>query len=95
MAGKTNTEKIDELYRLVYSLLERVDDIEEDIAVIPALVTRVAILEHQLSDLKNSMEQQFADLKKSLETLTTRLWQIGISLGVAVVGALLTALLRK
>ncbi len=84
MAGKTNTEKTDELDRLVTSLTGRVDVIQRDIAELPALFTRAAVL-----------EQQVVDLNKKLEALTARLWQIGIPLVVGLSVALLTAILRR
>ncbi len=84
MAGKTNTEKIDDLTKSLYALIGRVDATETQITDWPSLSARVAVLEHQM-----------VDVKKSLETLNARLWQIGIPLVVGVIVALLTALLRK
>jgi hypothetical protein len=95
MAGRTNTEKIEDLFRQVHILTERVEAIKTTIDDYPTLLSRVAVVEQRVTDLKTTFEHQFADLKKSLETLHARLWQIGIPLIVGVIGALLTALLRK
>ena len=84
MAGKTNTEKIEDLARLVHILVDRVDSLRTEVSELNTLSSRVAVLEHQV-----------ADLKKSLDTLHVRLWQIGIPLVVGVIVTLLTALLRK
>jgi hypothetical protein len=84
MAGRTNTEKIEDLYRQVHILTERVEAIKTTIEGYPTLLSREAVLEHQV-----------ADLRKSVDVLNARLLQIGIPLIVGVIGALLTALLRK
>ncbi len=84
MPGRTNTEKIEGLYRLVDPLSERVDTIKENVSEMMDLVTKVAVL-----------EQQIADLKKQHESLINRLWVIGTPILIAIVGALLTAFLRK
>jgi hypothetical protein len=84
MAAKTNTDKIDELTKTVYTLASTVDAMSTETVQLPSLSVKVAILENQV-----------ADLKKNDETLITRLWMIGVPLIVAVIGTLLTALLRK
>ena len=84
MAGRTNTEKIDEVTKTVASLSATVDAMKTQTAELPSLSARVAVLEHQM-----------ADLKKSLDTLNARLWQIGIPLVIGVLVSLLAALLRK
>jgi hypothetical protein len=84
MPGKTNTEKIEELYTLCHKLEIRAEVLERDVSLLAPLTAKVAVL-----------EQQITDLNKRLEALTARLWQIGIPLIVAAFGALLAALLRK
>lgn len=57
MAGKTNTEKIDELAKLTAVQDERLENIRKDIEGLPALTLKVALVEQRLNDLCGKVDE--------------------------------------
>ncbi len=82
MARKTDGEKIDELEKLVAALIERVDNLRKDVDAADA-ARRITLVEHQL-----------AELKKNQEKWGQRIWMIVAPLVAAIIGSLLTYLLK-
>jgi hypothetical protein len=74
----------DNLERLVGTLTERVERLRQTLVAMGDLSTRVALLEHQV-----------AELKKAQEKWGRRLWMLLAPLAGAVVGALLTYYLQE
>ena len=83
MPGKTNTEKIDELARRVEVIDERLGASRTELAEVRPLASRVAVLEHQVSDLK----ERFVWLRNLGAAVVLAL--------AGLVGTLLTLLLHK
>jgi hypothetical protein len=83
MARKTDGEKIDELEKVVATLIERVDAVQRDIEGIAELKRDVAVLEERLNELKRVVEE--AGRKR---------WAVLPPLIGAIVGAALTLLLQ-
>jgi len=95
MPSKTLGDKVDELLQAMAVATHRLDKLEVNVSrltqeqsemydSIAELTTRLTLLEHQ-----------FAEMKKANEERDRRLWMIGGSLFVAIIGAILTFLLRK
>ncbi|MFO0967056.1 MAG: hypothetical protein U0793_15930 [Gemmataceae bacterium] len=49
MPRRSDGEKIDELERIVATLIERVDNVREDADTVPDLSARVAVLEEKVA----------------------------------------------
>jgi hypothetical protein len=85
MAGKTQGEKIDELQQNMATLTERLDNLVRFLESqdVPGLLTRVALLEQRVEDLRHGKEEW-----------ARRLWVIVGALLSAAVGALFGYYLR-
>jgi hypothetical protein len=83
MARKTVGEKVDELEKNVAAVVARLDNACNELSRLPDLRIQVAVL-----------EQRIVQLEKSRELWGQRLWLILAPLVGAVVGSLLTFLLR-
>jgi hypothetical protein len=77
MARKTNDEKIDELEKLVATLIERVDSVRKEMID----RERMAVIEERLNEFK-----------KTVEEAGRRRWAILPSIAAAVIGSILTLL---
>jgi hypothetical protein len=78
MPSKTNTEKIEEMSRLVAALTERLDNVRRDTEGLAELATQVALL-----------RQRVEDLRSGWNTWSQRWWMLVPPLVGALAGAVL------
>ena len=57
MPSKTNTDRIVELERIVATLTERTDNLKEMLDQVGDLRTRIALLEHQVQELRTQLQE--------------------------------------
>lgn len=79
MAVKTNTEKIDELSRVVATLTARLDYVKSTTDKVPEIITKFAVIEDRVAELRNRADET-----------ARRKWSIVPALVGATVGALVT-----
>ena len=84
MPRKTDGDKIDDLTKDVATLSERVHIIRAQVEVVSELSVKVALLEHQVPEIK-----------KSQDKWGQRLWMILAPLVGAAMGSLLTYYLKR
>jgi hypothetical protein len=95
MPSRTLTDKVDELMRTAAVTLHRLDALEDDLARLEQKLSQMTDAFAALTTRMALAEQHLAEMKKANEERDRRLWMIGGSLFVAIIGAVLAFLLRK
>ena len=91
----TNTEKIDELNRLVAALVGRVDKIESEVEWTSDLVEKLRAALEEQRVWRASVERDVADLKSHRDEWGRRSWTIVMALLTAFIGGVVGYLLKR
>lgn len=91
----TNSEKIDELYRLLDQLVGRVNTIERDLEHISERVEKLRTADEDLRLRVHTLEREAGDIKKSREEWGRRAWALVGPLVGAVIGGIVTYLVKR
>ena len=84
MPRKTDGEKVNDLEKLVATLVERVDNLRGEVESIAESATRIAVFEERLNELKRVGEES-----------SRKLWSLLPPLLGALLGAALTLLVQQ
>ena len=91
----TNSEKIEELIRLVTQLVSRVDKIEGDVDWATDWVEKLRTTVEDVRNWQSTAKQDIGELKKAQEEWGRRAWSLVVPIVTAIAGGVVGYLLKR